>query len=247
MTSTYSYLATYPADTTPARRWEIWDAVAPLFERHGFHGVTIDELAAEAGLRTADLYRHFSSKQVLALFPLSRSNGIYQSWVRRAVSLPRDPEVRGRAMLDFAAEHAVAWRLALDLATEMIMTPPLDRYAGRLVKEAREDFGAIVASVDLNMTPGSTCACTRRSTRSSRPTRRHQVSAAAHCGRHHVLAASHVTRATGVVPTQRMLPMKRKHLVRSIVPLEWNHRRSAEKSDNPAAATPLERPPNQPG
>ena len=36
----------------------------------------------------------------------------------------------------------------------MIMTPPLDRYAGRLVKEAREDFGAIVASVDLNMTPG---------------------------------------------------------------------------------------------
>ena len=57
-------------------------------------------------------------------------------------------------MLDFAAEHAVAWRLALDLATEMIMTPPLDRYAGRLVKEAREDFGAIVASVDLNMTPG---------------------------------------------------------------------------------------------
>ena len=154
MTSTYSYLATYPADTTPARRWEIWDAVAPLFERHGFHGVTIDELAAEAGLRTEKLYRHFSSKQVLALFPLSRSNGIYQSWVRRAVSLPRVPEVRARAMLDFAAEHAVAWRLALDLATEMIMTPPLDRYAGRLVKEAREDFGAIVASVDLNMTPG---------------------------------------------------------------------------------------------
>ena len=88
MTSTYSYLATYPADTTPARRWEIWDAVAPLFERHGFHGVTIDELAAEAGLRTADLYRHFSSKQVLALFPLSRSNGIYQSWVRRAGEPP---------------------------------------------------------------------------------------------------------------------------------------------------------------
>ena len=154
MTSTYTFLATYPADTTPARRWEIWDAVAPLFERHGFHGVTIDELAAEAGLRTSELFRHFPSKQVLALFPLSRSNGIYQAWVRRVVSLPRDPEVRRRAMLDFAAEHAVAWRLALDLATEMIMTPPLDRYAGRLVKEAREDFGAIVASVDLKMTPG---------------------------------------------------------------------------------------------
>ena len=154
MTSTYSFLATYPADTTPARRWEIWEAVAPLLERNGFHGVTIDELAAAAGLRTADLYRHFSSKQVLALFPLSRTNGIYQAWVRRVVSIPRDPEVRGRAMLDFAAEHAGAWRLALDLATEMIMTPPLDRYAGRLVKEAREDFGAIVASIDLNMTPG---------------------------------------------------------------------------------------------
>ena len=154
MTSSYSYVATYPADTTPARRWEIWDGIAPLFERHGFHGITIDELAAEAGLRTTELYRHFSSKQVLALYPLSRSNGIYRSWVARVVTLPRDPEVRRRAMLDFAAEHAVAWRLALDLATEMIMTPPLDRYAGRLVKEAREDFGAIVGSVDPTMTPG---------------------------------------------------------------------------------------------
>ena len=88
MTSTYTFLATYPADTTPARRWEIWEAVAPLFERHGFHGVTIDELAAEAGLRTTELYRQFSSKQVLALFPLSRSNGIYRSWVRRAAMPP---------------------------------------------------------------------------------------------------------------------------------------------------------------
>jgi AcrR family transcriptional regulator len=154
MTSTSIFLATYPADTTPARRWEIWEAVAPLFERHGFHGVTIDELAAEAGLRTTELYRQFSSKQVLALFPLSRSNGIHRSWVARVAMLPRDSEVRRRAMLDFATEHAVAWRLALDLATEMIMTPPLDRYAGRLVKEAREDFGAIVGSVDPTMTPG---------------------------------------------------------------------------------------------
>jgi AcrR family transcriptional regulator len=154
MTSTSSFLATYPADTTPARRWEIWDAVTPLFVRHGFHGVTIDELAAEAGLRPAELFRHFPSKQVLALFPLSRSNGIYRSWVARVAMLPRDPEKRRRAMLDFAAEHAVAWRLALNLATEMILTPPLDRYAGRLVKEAREDFGAIVGSVDPTMTPG---------------------------------------------------------------------------------------------
>ncbi len=202
MTSTYSYLATYPADTTPARRWEIWDAVAPLFEQHGFHGVTIDELAAEAGLRTADLYRHFSSKQVLALFPLSRSNGIYQSWVRRAVSLPRDPEVRGRAMLDFAAEHAVAWRLALDLATEMIMTPPLDRYAGRLVKEAREDFGAIVASVDLNMTPGQVHAPVQGVPRGrhARRLRTPGIWPRRDGGRHDVLAASLVTRGSQLRP-----------------------------------------------
>ena len=90
MTSTYTVLATYPADTTPARRWEIWDAVAPLFERHGFHGVTIDELAAEAGLRTADLYRHFSSKQVLALFPLfSPLRGLRSAQCRTAGAASR--------------------------------------------------------------------------------------------------------------------------------------------------------------
>ena len=107
-------------------------------------------------------------------------------------------------MLDFAAEHAVAWRLALDLATEMIMTPPLDRYAGRLVKEAREDFGAIVASVDLNMTPGRYMqlykafheVVTPRRLRSPgiRPRRG--------CGRHDLLAASHVAAIAPVLQAE---------------------------------------------
>ena len=97
-------------------------------------------------------------------------------------------------MLDFAAEHAVAWRLALDLATEMIMTPPLDRYAGRLVKEAREDFGAIVASVDLNMTPAVHAPVQGVPPgRHARRLRSPGIRPRRDCGRHDLLAASLVT------------------------------------------------------
>jgi AcrR family transcriptional regulator len=48
-----------------ARAAQILRVAAPLFARHGFHGVSISELGAAAGISGPALYRHFPSKEAL--------------------------------------------------------------------------------------------------------------------------------------------------------------------------------------
>ena len=47
------------------RREQILQVAAPLFARHGFHGVSIAELGAAVGVSGPALYRHFPGKEAL--------------------------------------------------------------------------------------------------------------------------------------------------------------------------------------
>ncbi|MGD9694474.1 MAG: TetR/AcrR family transcriptional regulator [Thermoleophilia bacterium] len=49
----------------PERRQALLDAGRRLFARQGFYGVSVGDIAAEAGCSEAILYRHFASKQAL--------------------------------------------------------------------------------------------------------------------------------------------------------------------------------------
>src|SRR5712691_5049506 len=73
---------------TPAHkartRERIVESARRLFNRHGFTGVSIDEIMAEAGLTRGGFYNHFSTKedlyaevvtQVLACRPAKRWSG----------------------------------------------------------------------------------------------------------------------------------------------------------------------------
>jgi AcrR family transcriptional regulator len=51
--------------TRGLRREEILTAAAALFARRGFHGVTIDDIGAAAGLSGPGIYRHFSGKEAM--------------------------------------------------------------------------------------------------------------------------------------------------------------------------------------
>lgn len=47
------------------RRTEILDAAERCFARSGFHGASMQEICAEAGMSPGNLYRYFSSKEAL--------------------------------------------------------------------------------------------------------------------------------------------------------------------------------------
>ncbi len=49
-----------------ARREDILEAARMLFLNHGFAGVTMQEIASEAGISTGAIYRYYSSKDELA-------------------------------------------------------------------------------------------------------------------------------------------------------------------------------------
>ena len=136
------------------KRWAIWRASKPLFERYGFGGVTFEQLAHASGMVPITIYRYFPNKQAVALFPLAHANRLQHAWHCLIAKLPANPELRLEKMDEFAAVNGEAWRLAATLADEMsAASPALERYANRMLKEAREDFTAIVRSVDPAMSP----------------------------------------------------------------------------------------------
>ncbi|MGC0273834.1 TetR/AcrR family transcriptional regulator [Pseudactinotalea sp. Z1739] len=47
------------------RRQQILDAAADLFARHGFHGVSINDIGRQVGTSGPALYRHFASKEAV--------------------------------------------------------------------------------------------------------------------------------------------------------------------------------------
>ncbi|HEX5013326.1 MAG TPA: helix-turn-helix domain-containing protein [Candidatus Limnocylindrales bacterium] len=141
-------IATANADGHLARRWEIWHASAPLFQKYGFRAVTVDQLAYASAMSPAGLYHYFPNKAAIALFPLAHGNGLCLVWDAIVDQLPEEPALRLEALAAFAADHAAAWRLSFGLASQMSRTPALERYAGRLLADARRDFAEIARRVD---------------------------------------------------------------------------------------------------
>jgi AcrR family transcriptional regulator len=52
-------------DVTLDRRQQLLDLAAPLMAERGFHGMSVGDLGAAAGVTAPALYRHFPSKQAL--------------------------------------------------------------------------------------------------------------------------------------------------------------------------------------
>lgn len=104
----------FRAQMHEAREEAIVAAVHRLLADKGFDAMTVDEVAAEAGMAKASLYRHFSSKEELAGAAMVRVMSRAHDFLR-TVS-PNLPAVqRLRAVVD--------WLLRAQLAGEMPSLP----------------------------------------------------------------------------------------------------------------------------
>jgi AcrR family transcriptional regulator len=133
------------------RRWAMFAAARPVFERSGYRNSTVAELAWTSGLRPASLYHYFSSKAAFALFPLSADNGLCHAWHVRAAQLPPDPMLRLDGLLDHISRHIESIGLALKLAQEMADDRAVATAARKAVKQAREDFLELGKTLDPNL------------------------------------------------------------------------------------------------
>lgn len=134
--------------TGASRRWDLFEAARPVFERSGFRHSTVAELAWTSRLRPASLYHYFPSKSAMALFPLTSDNGLCASWHAGLPTLPPDPLARLDALLDFVSIRVDSIGLALRLATEMSDVRSVAAAAGTAVGQARRDFRSMGRSLD---------------------------------------------------------------------------------------------------
>lgn len=97
------------------RREAIVDAATDLFDRNGFHGTSIDDIGAAAGISGPGLYRHFDSKDALLTAVFDR---IWDR-IRRSIEESHgEPPERALAVLvdghvDLAIDDAAALMLLI--------------------------------------------------------------------------------------------------------------------------------------
>ena len=99
------------------RRAQLLDVARRVFGKFGFHGVSMEDVAKEAGVTKPILYDHFQSKKELYLALIDEDLAVLHERVREALDSPIGNRERIRASFqayfDFVHEQADGFRLLM--------------------------------------------------------------------------------------------------------------------------------------
>lgn len=134
------------------RRQQILDAAADLFARHGFHGVTVDDLGAAVGVSGPALYHHFSGKEELLGEMLVNISEVLLEGGRRVVASADGPAdaLDGllRAHIDFALDRTP---LITVHQRELVHAPEAQR---KRVRALQNEYAELWVEVLQHLHPG---------------------------------------------------------------------------------------------
>jgi AcrR family transcriptional regulator len=152
--------ASAASDESPAQRTrlpraereqQVLDIAHKRFAEHGYGAVTMDDVAAAAGVTKPLLYAYFGNKERLYLACMERAGEALFATVGEAVShadSPADALRRGlHAFFAFVDEDRDAWRVLFD------ETLPAGGEIAQRVAEHRERLLALVAQTNLARLP----------------------------------------------------------------------------------------------
>jgi AcrR family transcriptional regulator len=121
-------------------RDDILDAAAQVFREKGFHGASMQDVAAAVNLQKASLYHHVASKQEILLALLERALAMLTDQIGRVASqpLPADEKLRRmmRAYLSVLSESPdlssvlLFEHRSLDKKNHARHVPQRDRFEG---------------------------------------------------------------------------------------------------------------------
>lgn len=152
-------MASQPTDATPIRtrlpraerEQQILDRAHARFAEHGYGAVTMDDVAADAGVTKPLLYAYFGNKERLYLACMERAGDAMLATVVPAVAdaaSPADALRRGlHAFFAFVDEDRDAWRVLFDESW------PSGGEIAQRVAEYRERLVALVAQTNIDRLP----------------------------------------------------------------------------------------------
>lgn len=120
------------AESALATRRQIVQAARHLFERNGYHGVSLDDMAAESGVSRATIYKHFDSKVDLLRAMQEELLGIGGGDRIRRARLHPDPRTALRGFLRENCRMFALLRPGLRIARAAAWT---DDQAARLASD----------------------------------------------------------------------------------------------------------------
>jgi len=135
------------------RRAQLLEVARKVFGRHGFHTVTMDTVAKEAGVTKPILYDHFPSKRDLYLALLEADLANLRERLHDALdrSAGNRERIRGsfQAYFDFVDEHAEGFRLLMQEATGP------ERQFREMVGQLRSEIMGRVTEIIVRESKGS--------------------------------------------------------------------------------------------
>lgn len=137
----------------PERRQQLLAVARKVFGRRGYHTVTMDSVAREAGVTKPILYDHFPSKRELYLALLEADLASLQKRLAEGLENSRGNRERIRASFqtyfDFVDEHAEGFRLLMQEAVGG------DRHFQDLVFKFRDEVLGKVTEVLVRESKGN--------------------------------------------------------------------------------------------
>ena len=138
----------------PERKAQLLQVARKVFGAKGFHGVSMEDVAREAGVTKPILYDHFSSKEALYLALLDADAQTLEDRIRAALAAPTGNRERIRASFqayfDFVDEHAEGFRLMMQetVGADDVFRSKVGRVRDRIMREVsdlivRESQGTI--------------------------------------------------------------------------------------------------------
>jgi AcrR family transcriptional regulator len=91
------------------RREEILEIAVGLFASRGYHGVSMDDIGAAAGVTGPALYHHFAGKEAMLIAALAPvSEGLLEGGRARAARNAGDPKLALESLVEFHVAFALA-------------------------------------------------------------------------------------------------------------------------------------------
>jgi AcrR family transcriptional regulator len=149
---------TVEAGTSPrrrSRREEILEIAVGLFAARGYHGVSMDDIGAAAGVTGPALYHHFAGKEAMliaALIPVSER--LLAGGQERVAAHPDDPVLALAALVEFHVEFALDDPAVIALHLHELDRLPDEprRQIRRLQRRYVEEWVGVITDVHAGLT-----------------------------------------------------------------------------------------------